>query len=115
VDAEQAAGRSSWVDPEFAADGVDELLTGFILRSKKLKTAQPRKLLFSTADRHWLVTLGPDVAGKEVAAPQPADVTVSGAPEAMYLAVWNRVPWDELTVTGDDDLAAFWGGIVRVR
>lgn len=115
VDGEQAAGRPSHIDPAFAADGVDELLTGFLPRSKKLRAAEPRKLLFSTADRHWLVTVGPDTGGMEVAAPQPADVTVSGPPQAMYLGVWNRVPWDELTVTGDEDLAGFWGGIFRVR
>lgn len=115
VDAEQAAGRSSRIDPEFAADGVDELLTGFLPRSKKLRTAEPRKVLFSTADRHWLVTFGPDTSGKEVAEPQPADVTVSGPPVAMYLGGWNRLPWDELTVTGDDALPEFWRGIFRVR
>ena len=115
VDAQQAAGLAPVVDPDFAADGVDELLGGFLTRSRKLRAADPRTMLFSAHGRHWLVTVGPDTGMVEVAAPEPADVTISGPAETMYLALWNRVPWDQLTVTGDDDLATFWGGIFRVR
>ncbi|HEY4022207.1 MAG TPA: maleylpyruvate isomerase family mycothiol-dependent enzyme [Pseudonocardiaceae bacterium] len=115
VDAEQAAGRPSSVDPDFAADGIDELLRGFLPRSKKLRAAEPRKLLFSSAGRYWLVTVGPEAGAVEVAEPEPADATVSGPAAVMYLALWNRVPWDQLTITGDDDLRAFWSGIFRVR
>jgi uncharacterized protein (TIGR03083 family) len=115
VDAEQAAGRPSTVDPEFAADGVDELLTGFLPRSRKVRAADPRTLLVSVDDRHWLVTVGPEPGSVEVAAPQPADVTISGPAVATYLALWNRVRWDQLTVTGDDNLERFWGELFRVR
>jgi uncharacterized protein (TIGR03083 family) len=115
VDAQQAAGLPFGVEPEFAADGIDELLGGFLLRSRKLRAAEPRTMLFSAQGRHWLVTVGPDTAAVEVTEPQPADVTITGPAENMYLALWNRVPWDQLTVTGDDDLATFWGGIFRVR
>lgn len=39
VDAEQAAGQVSPIDPALAADGVDELLTGFVSRRRgKLRT-----------------------------------------------------------------------------
>jgi uncharacterized protein (TIGR03083 family) len=115
VDAQQAAGLPAGIEPEFAADGIDELLGGFLPRSRKLRAAQPRTMLFSTNGRHWLVTVGPDTGVVELTEPGPADVTISGPAESMYLALWNRVPWDRLTVTGDDDLAAFWGGIFRVR
>jgi uncharacterized protein (TIGR03083 family) len=115
VDVEQAAGRGSTVGPEFAEDGVDELLTGFLPRSRKLRAAGPRRLRFDTAGRHWLVAIGPDLSVTAVDGAEPADVTVAGPPEILYLALWNRVPWDALTVAGDEDLAAFWGGVLRVR
>jgi uncharacterized protein (TIGR03083 family) len=118
VDAEQAAGLpsvASVVDPEFAADGIDELLGGFLARSRKVRAAEPRTMLFSANGRHWLVTVGPETGMVEVAEPPSADVTISGPAEVMYLALWNRVPWDQLSISGDDDLASFWGGIFRVR
>jgi uncharacterized protein (TIGR03083 family) len=108
VDAEQAAGRPSRVDPAFAEDGVDELLCGFLPRSRSLRAARPRRLLVSTGDRHWRVVIGPEPAVTEVPAPEPADATISGPAETLYLALWNRLPWHELTVTGDEDLPAFW-------
>lgn len=115
VDAQQAAGMVFRVDPEFATDGIDELLVGFAPRSRKLRGAQPRTLLFSASGRHWLLTVGPEAGTVEVAEPEPADVTVSGPAVLLYLALWNRMPWDPLRVTGDDDLAAFWSGVLRIR
>ena len=115
VDAEQAAGRPSAIDPELAEDGVDELLTGFAPRSRKLRAAQPRRLRFGTGERHWLLTVGPDLTVTETGADEPADVTVTGPGETLYLALWNRVPWDGLAVTGDDDLPSFWSDVFRVR
>ncbi|HJP74912.1 MAG TPA: maleylpyruvate isomerase family mycothiol-dependent enzyme [Pseudonocardiaceae bacterium] len=114
VDAEQAAGRPSRIDPAFAADGVDELLIGFLPRNKKLRDAPPRTLLITTGERHWRIAIGPDLAVTEVSAPEPADATISGAPETLYLALWNRLPWHELTVTGDENLPAFWAEEFRV-
>lgn len=107
VDAEQAAGRASRVDPAFAEDGVDELLTGFLPRGKKLKAAAPRTLLVSTGERHWRVAIGPEPAVTEVSAPEPVDATITGPAETLYLALWNRLPWHELSVS-DEGLPAFW-------
>jgi uncharacterized protein (TIGR03083 family) len=115
VDAEQAAGRPSAIDAESAADGVDELLTGFLTRSRKLRAADPRTLSFDSGDRHWLVTIGPELGVTETDAVESADVTVTGPAEVLYLALWNRLPWDGLTVTGDQELAAFWATNFRVR
>jgi hypothetical protein len=33
----------------------------------------------------------------------------------MYLALWNRVPWDGLTVSGADGLPELWAEMFRVR
>ncbi|MFD8544916.1 maleylpyruvate isomerase family mycothiol-dependent enzyme [Streptomyces sp. NPDC059649] len=45
---------------------------------------------------------------------KPADCTIEGRAEELYLALWNRLPWDTLTVTGEQALAELWrekGGI----
>jgi uncharacterized protein (TIGR03083 family) len=117
ADAEQAAGRPSAFDPEFAEDGVDEVLTGHLPRSRKLRATDPRTLGFGAGERHWLVTIGPELAvtKTDADAAESADVTVTGPADALYLALWNRVPWDGLTTTGDAELATFWAGNFRVR
>ena len=115
VDAEQAAGRASTVDPQLAEDGIDELLTGFVPRSRKLRAAQPRTLRIGTGERHWLVTIGPDLGVTEDDGTEPADATIGGPAETLYLALWNRLPWDGLTITGDAELAAYWARSFRVR
>jgi hypothetical protein len=33
----------------------------------------------------------------------------------LHPALWNRRPWDGLTVTGDPSLLDTWSAVVRVR
>jgi uncharacterized protein (TIGR03083 family) len=118
VDAEAAAGRPTAVDPALAADGVDELLSGFLPRNRALRPSAERTLRISAADagRHWLVRVGPNPpAVTETPEPVTADTAVTGDAAAVYLALWNRRPWDGLTVTGDDDLLHRWADGVQVR
>lgn len=45
---------------------------------------------------------------------KPADCTIEGPAEELYLALWNRLPWDTLTLTGDETLSRLWqerGGV----
>ncbi|GES33375.1 maleylpyruvate isomerase family mycothiol-dependent enzyme [Streptomyces angustmyceticus] len=123
VDAQQAAGASLTPLPSaFAADGIDELLTGFHARDRsRLRTDVPRTLRLRATDApgaDWTVHLteapphtvrtapeagadGPDAAG-------PADCTIEGRAEELYLALWNRLPWDAMTITGEESLAQLW-------
>lgn len=39
---------------------------------------------------------------------KPADCTIEGPAEELYLALWNRLPWDALTITGDETLPRLW-------
>ncbi|GDY31177.1 hypothetical protein [Gandjariella thermophila] len=68
------------------------------------------------AGRYWLVRLGPH-APRTTETPEPvsAGTVISGAAADIYLALWNRRPWDGVAVTGDDDLPARWSDAVRVR
>ncbi|MGW1377398.1 maleylpyruvate isomerase family mycothiol-dependent enzyme [Streptomyces sp. NPDC002446] len=130
VDAQQAIGASLTPLPAaFAADGIDELLTGIhSLDRSRLRTDLPRTLRLRATDTpgaDWTVrlsaapphtvrtaTAGAGADGPEPA--QPADCTIEGPAEELYLALWNRLSWDTLTITGDKALPELWrecGGI----
>lgn len=116
VDAEAAEGRPPTpLTPAFAADGVDELLTGFHGRRRsKVRTAEPRTLLVRAADRDdaWLVRLSPDHPVTESAAGTgsgpAADCTVTAPAAGLYLTLWNRGSYDALAVEGDVSLVDLW-------
>jgi uncharacterized protein (TIGR03083 family) len=120
VDAELALGAAPEpVEPAFAADGVHELLAGFHSRKRsKVRTDRPRTLRVRATDvpdADWLVRLSPGEPTVEPAAPtverllpDPADCTLSGPAADLYLALWNRGPYDGLTVRGDEALVELW-------
>ncbi|GAA4311820.1 maleylpyruvate isomerase family mycothiol-dependent enzyme [Streptomyces venetus] len=110
VDAEAARGGApTAVTPEFATDGIDELLLGFQARPKsRLHTPEPRVLRVRTDDTDavWTVRLSPEPPVTTPGASGEADCELSGPAEQLYLALWNRasVP----TVSGDQALATLW-------
>jgi uncharacterized protein (TIGR03083 family) len=93
----------TWIDPAVAVDGIDELLAGFMTRSKsRLRSEAPQQIavladesgtgwLVETGDRPAVVTTGP---ADELA--DRADVLLRGPAVAVYLTLWNRS--DELDV-----------------
>ena len=100
-------GADTWISDELALDGIDELLTGFLTRSKsRLRTEEPMTIAVCPDQGHraWLVTVSPEPAVTEVLAPDDercgsADVRLEGAPTALYLTLWNRS--DEISAEGD--------------
>jgi uncharacterized protein (TIGR03083 family) len=112
VDAQAALGvQPSPIDPDFAADGVHELLAGFHGRQRsKVRTQAPRTLRVRAvdADADWLVRLSPEPPVVEQGAPGDADCTLSGGAAQLYLALWNRAPYTELAVEGDASLVELW-------
>lgn len=124
VDTELAAGRTedhlSPFTPDFAADGVDELLTCFVpRRSTKLHAESPATLGVACSDvgGAWLVTIGPDgvttSAGADGA--EWADCAVRGAAGDLYLALWNRGRNDRLSIEGDRAVLDLFEDAVQVR
>jgi uncharacterized protein (TIGR03083 family) len=99
VDARSAAlGRmplaaDTWIRPRLAADGVDELLTGFLpRRSSRLRSSTPRTVLVEATDTGdaWtlVVSDGPVVATRSRdAAP---DTVLRGTAVQLYLGLWSR-------------------------
>lgn len=121
VDAELAAGRTpdhlSSVTPAFAADGVDELLTGFVpRRSTGLRSESPATLGVECTDDAggWVLSIGPDGVTTSVGA-GAADCTVRGAASDLYLALWNRGGDERLRVDGDRAVLDSFGDAVQVR
>lgn len=115
VDAASAlGGEPAAVAPEFAVDGIDELLLGFHARPKsRVRTEEPRVLRVTATDvpgAVWTVRLsteGPVAERAEAPADAPAaDGELAGPAAALYLALWNRAPFP--SVTGDATLAALW-------
>ncbi|MFF0474768.1 maleylpyruvate isomerase family mycothiol-dependent enzyme [Streptomyces sp. NPDC004284] len=116
VDAESAlAGGPGPLDPAFAADGIDELLVCFHARDRsRVRTDEPRTLRVRTTDTGdvWTVRLTatepPRTERGGPGADGPADTELSGPAEKLYLTLWNRLPLDAVTVTGDEELARLW-------
>jgi uncharacterized protein (TIGR03083 family) len=118
VDVERAgASAITAFPPAFAADGIDEILFGFVSRPRgRLRAETPRTLLCHAPDakRHWLVCIGPGPVQvrNEVA---PADCVVRGSASDLYLLLWNRGATDALEVDGDAALLDQWRESVRIR
>ncbi|MDG9706838.1 maleylpyruvate isomerase family mycothiol-dependent enzyme [Streptomyces sp. DH10] len=109
-DAESARGAGiTAVAPDFATDGIDELLRGFHARSRsRVRTDEPRVLRVRTDDTDavWTVRLSSEPPVTTRGATAEAECELSGTAEQLYLALWNRAPLP--SVTGDQALAALW-------
>jgi uncharacterized protein (TIGR03083 family) len=111
VDAESALGGAhSEITPTFAADGIDELLSGFHARDRsRVRSDTPRVLRVRARDADgavWTVRLSQEPPTTTRDAAGDADCEVTGTAGQLYLALWNRLPFRE--VTGDAALAALW-------
>jgi uncharacterized protein (TIGR03083 family) len=104
------------IDPVLAADGIDELLMGFITRGKgRLHAAEPSTVLIRTDDtgHGWTLRISD---GPTVAAPgaiERPEVVFSGTAVQLYLSLWNRA--DEITTNGRSDLIEQWRKQIRIR
>jgi uncharacterized protein (TIGR03083 family) len=107
IDAQAAAGTFSAVEPDFAADGVDEVLTRLIHRHTDAWALDTRSgtVLYHAADagRAWTVRLVagqlPQTAAEAVTEP---DASVVGLADALYRAVWGRP--SKAVISGDTAL-----------
>jgi MDMPI C-terminal domain len=100
---------------DFAADGIDELIMGFLGRDSEDGPGGQRSLRVVAADAgaDWIVALTPDGARAvhvERGGSSGADATVRGPASAVYLVLWNRAGRDDgdVSVEGDSDLVKSW-------
>ena len=118
----------TWIRPRLAADGLDELLTGFLpRRTSRVRSERPLRVAVQPTDveRAWLLDIGPDpVITTRLAPTDPhpddardAEVTVRGTAAALYLNLWNRgsASGDDLEVCGEATWIATWREQMQVR
>ncbi len=113
-DAQAAVGTPSRIDPEVAADGVDEHLSVMVPRSVRLRpepwTGQTVHLHRTDGEGEWVVRLGPDGGVATERSHSKADVALRGTAEALWLWCTNRATVEELGIEsfGDQEVAARW-------
>ena len=108
VDAEQAAGLSSVVDPDDGGDGVDELCSVLLAgRTRGELPAGSLHLHRTDGEGEWLLEVV-DGAVAVRAEHAKGDAAVRGSGDDLLLAMWARRPLDGLDVFGDPAVAAAW-------
>ena len=125
ADAEIALGVRPGYPPDFAADGIDELIMGFGQRRKYRPSAEyggGMDVRTSDTGRAWHVAAedGRIQARREPAGRDSADrapCAVTGPASGLYLFLWNRGDAGQacVTVAGDPGFLEAWQSSVRVR
>jgi len=115
-DAENATGPTTDVDPVLAADGIYEILYGFMSRKREFPATDDEVMHVHADDTgdDWYLKIGPQ--GISPAQPDgSADLVLTGTASDLYFVLWNRKPDSSIAVTGDDALLGQWHANNRVR
>lgn len=115
-DAEFSRGLPSHFAPAFAADMLDELLSGFAPRRRELPVESTRVLHAHAhdVDEDWYLTISPE--GIETSREgSGSDLTLSGTAAELYLLLWNRTPDSSVNLDGDSAIMDLWRETCRVR
>jgi uncharacterized protein (TIGR03083 family) len=118
ADAECARGTRVSFPVEFALDGIDELMNGFLARPRTLLVADPPLSVLvapTDADRWWHMTIDRDGRTTRSSGSLTADATVRGAASDLYLYLWNRVHPGPVDVAGDLRVTELWRGLATVQ
>lgn len=118
-DAEGSVGAPGRLDPDVAAEGVDEHLTVVVPRSvgrhPDAWKGEAVHLHRTDGDGEWVVRLGPDGDVATARAHEKADLALRGTAEALWLWCANRAPADALGIErfGDEEIAERWRAEMR--
>jgi uncharacterized protein (TIGR03083 family) len=122
ADADSASGVRPEYDPDFAADGIDELITGFGQRRKYRPSADQNggmRVRATDTGHGWYVGAegGRLQTRREPPGSDPASCTVVGPASGVYLFLWNRSDAAQagVTISGDAGFLDLWQSSVRVR
>ncbi|MYH55952.1 MAG: maleylpyruvate isomerase family mycothiol-dependent enzyme [Acidimicrobiia bacterium] len=111
VDIELTVGEPVGFDPDFASDGIDELMVFFLsLPDRGPRTPEPLTLRVVASDtgRQWTASLGPEASPGLEGGEGPAGCTVTGRASDLYLYLWNRAGSDDLLIEGDGAVLDCW-------
>lgn len=115
-DAENAVGETGGVDGEHGRDGVDEFFEFVLPNAQKRKRrdlpAGSLHLHRTDGEGEWIVRADGDEVTFERAHVK-GDAAVRGPGGALFLAMWNRLPLDDasLSVVGDAATAQAWAAL----
>ncbi len=117
VDAESAVGTVTPFPATWAADGIDELLTGFLPRRhtpwhSALPLTMAVRLVDDAHTWHLTVSDGPVVTQRTNGS---ADCAVTGGASDVYLALWNRQGTESLTIDGDPSVLDSFRDNITIR
>ena len=106
LDAEQAAGTPQPIDPGLAVDGVDEVLTVFLVTERKGQDVGGRgqTIEVSADGRAWTIVLEPRRVTVDGRQGVGVGLRVSGAPAPVLCWLWGRDGDGAVTIDGDPDL-----------
>ncbi|MFD7624932.1 maleylpyruvate isomerase family mycothiol-dependent enzyme [Streptomyces sp. NPDC059851] len=116
-DAEGAAGTPGPVDPDVAADAVPQTFEVMAPFRRAVGAAPPgvgERYRFRRTDGpgSWTVTFSGDLVRVERGTTGTAPVQAAGTASDLMLFLWQRIPADDLEVTGDKELLARWFTLV---
>jgi uncharacterized protein (TIGR03083 family) len=115
-----ARADETWIRPEIAVDGIDELLVGFVTRSRRGASPGDDTTVLvrpDDVDVAWRVELatGRPIVTRRVRPGSPeagsADHTLTGEPVDLYLRLWSRgasEPSEELERWWRDTISVTW-------
>lgn len=112
ADAEAATGARPLWRPEFAANGVDEILNCFFQRRPERLAADPPlsvSLRATDIEQSWTLRMEKDRLYVD-AGHRPAGLNLTGTVSMLYLLLWNRAGTEDLTVDGDPEIWESWRG-----
>jgi uncharacterized protein (TIGR03083 family) len=117
ADLESINGKLTPVETDFALDGIDELVDGFVPRRfMKLRSQTPVTLRIAPdeVDPTWVLSItgDPVVVSTE---PVETDCTVGGDASDIYFALWNRASAERLAVTGNPTVFDLFREKIRIR
>jgi uncharacterized protein (TIGR03083 family) len=117
ADAESASGILPEYEPDFATDGIDELIMGFGQRRKYRPSAEHDGTghAWHIGTEDGRIQARRDCEISESIA--PAVCTVTGPASGLYLFLWNRsgAAQADVTISGDAGFFELWQSSVRVR
>lgn len=106
-DAEAAAGNPQAIDPDLAADGIDEMLNVMIPADEIPYEGRPGTIHLHRTDGEgeWLVTLEPGSLPITRSGHEKGDAALRGSASDLLLLVWRRLPLADVEAFGDEVLA----------
>jgi uncharacterized protein (TIGR03083 family) len=113
-DMESAGGSAQILDPDLAADGIDELITLFLARVDDLAPTLGGTLHIHATDAEGEWTLRPD--GQHLVASAghaKADTALRGPAGDLLLYLWGRPVTGQVEILGDSELGERWRAAVN--